>query len=784
VGAASASSSWATSLTIAKPSGASAGHVLLASLDVRLDWWRSITPPAGWTLVRRESNQGVGATLSQAVYYHVVQSSEPASYTWRWPIERSSAGGILAYAGVDTARPVDASSGRFTSSSSRIPAPSVSTSSVNDRVIGFYGSNTTAGITSPSGTGERFDRAGSPSVDAAGADFVQSTAGATGDKVATLAQSDSSNIGQLVALRPTADRIGPTPAPAPAPAPDFTLSLSSASLSAQPGGSASTTVTTTALDGFSGSVALSASGLPGAATATFVPATVAGSGTSKLTISLSSAAVAGSYPVTVKATSGALAHTASFTLTVTTPSPSPDFALVVSPSSLGVQPGGTATATVATTALNGFSGGIAFAASGLPAGASASFAPTTIAGSGQAIATLNLGASVATGSYHVTITATSGSISHSAPISLTVAAPSPGLGAMLPARLPASTGQAFYVSTSGSDSNPGTLSAPWRTVQKAMNTLQPGQIAYVRAGTYSQNLLMKRAGTPSAPITIRNYPGERPVLHAGTSDSYGYPVLISSGAAYFRLSGFIIENAALDTIVNVWVSDHDEAQPYAAHDIEVSDNEIRNSVGTGMFVSPNTENVQILRNSIHNNGTGTAHQHQGVYVQGQDAVVANNLVYDNPHGFGIQVRGQETATAADNVLVVENTAVGNQLAGIVVENTASNTTVVNNISAFNGTSGIFGYYCCGPTLPGNVAYNNLLYGNGSGATSGSNVIDFSRGNLSADPRFRDRSADDFHLLSGSGAIDRALAPYSARDDYDGAARPAGAGPDVGGFEYR
>jgi hypothetical protein len=142
------------------------------------------------------------------------------------------------------------------------------------------------------------------------------------------------------------------------------------------------------------------------------------------------------------------------------------------------------------------------------------------------------------------------------------------------------------------------------------------------------------------------------------------------------------------------------------------------------------------------------------------------------------------ATAADHVLVVENTTVGNQLAGIVVENTASNTTVVNNIAAFNGTSGIFGYYCCGAILPGNVAYNNLLYGNGAGVTSGSNVIDFSRGNLSADPRFRDRNANDFHLLSGSGAIDRALAPYSTRDDYDGAARPGGAGPDIGAFEYR
>ena len=47
----------------------------------------------------------------------------------------------------------------------------------------------------------------------------------------------------------------------------------------------------------------------------------------------------------------------------------------------------------------------------------------------------------------------------------------PGLGIALPAALPASTGTTFYVSASGSDANPGTLAAPWLTVQKAFDTL-------------------------------------------------------------------------------------------------------------------------------------------------------------------------------------------------------------------------------------------------------------------------------------------------------------------------
>ena len=127
---------------------------------------------------------------------------------------------------------------------------------------------------------------------------------------------------------------------------------------------------------------------------------------------------------------------------------------------------------------------------------------------------------------------------------------------------------------------------------------------------------------------------------------------------------------------------------------------------------------------------------------------------------------------------------GNSLAGIVVENTATNVTVVNNVSAFNGTYGIYGYYCCGPNLPGNVGYNNVLYGNGSGATRNSSgtVVDFSGGNMMTDPRFRDRLAGDFHLLAGSGAVDTALLNFSPAFDREGLARPHGAAADAGAHE--
>ncbi|WP_018681229.1 M4 family metallopeptidase [Actinokineospora enzanensis] len=99
------------------------------------------------------------------------------------------------------------------------------------------------------------------------------------------------------------------------PTDDFSLALSPSDGSADPGKSVSTTVTTATTAGSAQTVALSASGLPSGATASFNPSSVQSGGTSTLTINTSASTAPGSYQVTITG-SGTASHTATFSLTV------------------------------------------------------------------------------------------------------------------------------------------------------------------------------------------------------------------------------------------------------------------------------------------------------------------------------------------------------------------------------------------------------------------------------------------------------------------------------------
>jgi hypothetical protein len=342
---------------------------------------------------------------------------------------------------------------------------------------------------------------------------------------------------------------------------------------------------------------------------------------------------------------------------------------------------------------------------------------------------------------------------------------------MLPQRLPQSSGQTFYVSTTGSDSNAGSSAAPWRTIQKAVNTLAAGQIALVRGGTYTENVSMGRGGTSSAPITIKNYPGEKPVIHAASSASDNMPLHLTSGAQYVRFQGLTFDGATGSSTTNIYADG-------TSHDIEFSNCEDRNSARQGFFSERSTARIQIIDCYFHDNGgKGPIQLDHQIYIEGSYHAIINNLLVRAPNGNGIQVYPSN-----DNITIAGNTINSVFRDGIIVGSDGSTTTnnamVVNNIIT-NARSGVVTYWG-GSQGSGNVARNNLAYNTSDTPFSGSGMT-FSN-NMTADPMYTAPGSDNYRPQSASPALSKADGNYTNPMDLDQVSRPQGGGPDIGAYE--
>ena len=98
---------------------------------------------------------------------------------------------------------------------------------------------------------------------------------------------------------------------------DFTITASPASRSVRHGRSTTFTVTVGAVNGFTGSVALSVTGFGSGGSGTFSPTSITTSGNSTLTVRTTTGATRGTFTLTIKGVSGSLSHTKTVTLTVT-----------------------------------------------------------------------------------------------------------------------------------------------------------------------------------------------------------------------------------------------------------------------------------------------------------------------------------------------------------------------------------------------------------------------------------------------------------------------------------
>ena len=209
--------------------------------------------------------------------------------------------------------------------------------------------------------------------------------------------------------------------------PDYTIAASPSSLTVTQGSNGTSTITVSSLNGFNSATTLSASGLPSGVTASFstnpVTPPSGGNATSTLTLAASASASTGTATVTITGVSGALTHSATIALTVNAAA-TPNFTIGASPSSVTVTQGGNGASTVTITSQNSFNSATTLSTSSLPTGVTAAFStnPVTPPANGSATSTLTFtaSASAAAGTTNVTVTGTSGSLTHSTTIALTV----------------------------------------------------------------------------------------------------------------------------------------------------------------------------------------------------------------------------------------------------------------------------------------------------------------------------------------------------------------------------
>lgn len=315
--------------------------------------------------------------------------------------------------------------------------------------------------------------------------------------------------------------------------------------------------------------------------------------------------------------------------------------------------------------------------------------------------------------------------------------------------LPAIGSNALYVSPSGSDSNPGTHAAPWRSLVKAVSAAPPGSTVVLGAGSYGAvgtRTNWTAAGTSAAPIAFLGDPNAptRPTI-------LGYNVMTGS---HIR-----VWNLFFDGPTGVIAGENQQEVMIWAHapDIQINDSEVAHSLWHAGIYVDNGDGDKLLGDYVHDNGNWSApdqaNEDQGIYWGGgSGGVIADNLVSHN-YSFGIQLY-----PSADNVDVEWNTIVANGKSGVIVDASSAHNTVEHNIAAGNAQEGIRS----GSSLTGtgNTVTGNFLWGNTQGNAGPDTAGLAWTANSTIDPQFS--GSGNYTLQSTSLAVGKAGAYQNGR----------------------
>ena len=261
---------------------------------------------------------------------------------------------------------------------------------------------------------------------------------------------------------------------------------------------------------------------------------------------------------------------------------------------------------------------------------------------------------------------------------------------------------AFYVSTRGNDHNPGTFNSPWRTISKAAQMVEPGNVVYIRGGIYPESVDFSKSGYSFAPIQILAYPGEIPII-----DGNNFNIPAEQGGALLEISGNYILVSGLEVRYSSYLGVvitgvHDVADRINAHhnlhggmnlngdygvikNSTVWSNDMQNYGGinpagdsTGLTAARHP-NFAILSNNVvfGNWGIGLS------TYESNGTILEDNIVYDN-FGPNVYISDATNVLFQDNFIYATGSMISGGQIGIQTGDEksnppSSNITIINNI---------------------------------------------------------------------------------------------------------
>lgn len=190
--------------------------------------------------------------------------------------------------------------------------------------------------------------------------------------------------------------------------------------------------------------------------------------------------------------------------------------------------------------------------------------------------------------------------------------------------------ESYYVANDGSDLNPGTMDKPWATIQKAAESVAPGDTVYIRGGVYNERVVLKKSGTVGQYITFANYPGEEVIIDGeGIDWGYNWSCLFNlNKQSYIKIKGLKVINSR-------WVGIGSLSDTSGSSNVIIQECSTYNTMASGIGFM-NSRDIVIEGNSVENANTADAQEAISLETV-NNFIVKNNLVFNSPRE-GIDVK--------------------------------------------------------------------------------------------------------------------------------------------------